>query len=111
MIGSVVMLTIVSSVAGWTSGAGMLIAGRSLQSVGAGGTNMLIELIICDFVPLRERSKFLSIIRGMFTVGITTGPFLGGVIAQSAGWRVGPFPTSSPFSKSTTTKNPPSAKN
>jgi MFS family permease len=64
----------------------MLIAGRSLQSAGAGGTNMLIELIICDFVPLRERSKFLGIILGTSTVGIATGPFLGGVIAQSTGW-------------------------
>jgi MFS family permease len=64
----------------------MLIAGRSLQSVGAGGTNMLIELIICDFVPLRERSRFLGIILGTSTVAIATGPFLGGVIAQSTGW-------------------------
>jgi hypothetical protein len=33
----------------------------------------------------------------MFTVEIATGPFLGGVIAQSAGWRVGLFPHLLPF--------------
>ncbi len=95
MIGSVVLLMIGSAVAGWANSAGMLIAGRALQGVGAGGCNMLIELIICDLVPLRERSKFLGIILGNFTVGTAIGPFLGGVIAQSKGWRVSlPLPTS-----------------
>ena len=58
---------------------------------------MLIELIICDLVPLRERSKFLGIILGTFTVGTAIGPFLGGVVAQSTDWRVSLFPLLLPF--------------
>jgi hypothetical protein len=48
----------------------------------------LVELVICDVVPLRERSKFMAIILGAFTVGTAIGPFLGGIIVQSSNWRV-----------------------
>lgn len=92
MIGSVVLLMIGSAIAGWAKGAATLIAGRSLQGVGSGGINMLTELIICDIVPLRERSKFLGIILGTFTIGTAIGPFLGGIIAQSKDWRVSSCP-------------------
>jgi len=48
----------------------------------------LVELVVCDVVPLRERSKFMAIILGVFTVGTAIGPFLGGLIVQSSNWRV-----------------------
>jgi MFS family permease len=37
-------------IAGPNTGA-MLIAGRSIQSVGAGGINMMADLVTCDLVP------------------------------------------------------------
>jgi MFS family permease len=87
MISSVVVLMIGSAICGWATNGAMLIAGRAVQGIGGGGINMLIELIICDLVPLRERSKFMGMILSTFSIGTTVGPFLGGVIAQKA-WRV-----------------------
>jgi MFS family permease len=88
MIFSVILLIIGSAICGWATNGAMLIGGRAVQGFGAGGINMLIELIICDLVPLRERSKFMGFILGTFSIGTSIGPFLGGVIAQSKGWRV-----------------------
>ncbi len=88
MILSVVILITGSAICGWATNGAMLIAGRAVQGVGGGAMNMLVELIICDLVPLRERAKFLGVILGTFAIGTAIGPFLGGVIAQSKAWRV-----------------------
>lgn len=48
---------------------------------------MLIELIICDLVPLRERPKFLSLVAVVFAIGTSMGPFIGGALVQHANWR------------------------
>lgn len=66
---------------------GMLIAGRSIQGIGGGGINMLIELIVCDMVPLRERGNFIGLLFGSVTVGAALGPFIGGIIVQTTTWR------------------------
>jgi MFS family permease len=36
----------------------MLIGGRAVQGVGAGGIYVLLDIICCDLVPLRERGKY-----------------------------------------------------
>ena len=66
---------------------GMLIAGRSIQGIGGGGINMLIELIVCDMVPLRERGNFIGLLFGFITIGAALGPFVGGIIVQTTTWR------------------------
>lgn len=65
----------------------MLIAGRSVQGIGGGGINLMIELIISDLVPLRERGKFLGIIFAVFALGTSIGPSVGGIIVQRSSWR------------------------
>ncbi|CZR58356.1 related to putative multidrug transporter Mfs1.1 (major facilitator family protein) [Phialocephala subalpina] len=87
MICSVVLLIIGSAICGWATNGAMLIAGRAIQGFGGGGINMLVELITCDLVPLRERSKFMGIIMGTFTVGTAVGPIVGGIIVQGGSWR------------------------
>lgn len=88
MISSVVLLIVGSAICGWAKNGHTLIAGRTIQGIGGGGINLLVELIICDLVPLRERSKFMGIIMATFTVGTAIGPIIGGIIAQSSSWRV-----------------------
>jgi MFS family permease len=88
MIISVAVLITGSAICGWAVNGAMLIAGRAIQGFGGGGVNLLTEVIICDLVPLRERSKFLGIILASITVGTAVGPFLGGVIVQGTSWRV-----------------------
>jgi MFS family permease len=40
----------------------MLIGARAVQGVGAGGINMLIDMIICDLVPMRERASLMGLL-------------------------------------------------
>ncbi|KAF2490808.1 MFS general substrate transporter [Lophium mytilinum] len=65
----------------------ILIFGRVVQGIGGGGINMLVNLIVCDLVPLRDRGKFMAVIFSAISVGTGLGPFLGGVIVQSTTWR------------------------
>lgn len=43
---------------------------------------MLIELIVCDLVPLRERPKFMGVVFILFALGSGMGPFIGGVLVS-----------------------------
>jgi len=60
MIFSAAAFTLGSGICGGAHTITMLIAGRIVQGVGAGGINVLIDIIICDLVPLRQRGKFLG---------------------------------------------------
>lgn len=55
---------------------GMLIAGRAVQGVGGGGIILMIEMIVCDLVPLRERGAAIGIIFAVFALGSSMGPFI-----------------------------------
>ncbi len=87
MIASVAIFVLGSGICGGANNGSMLIAGRTIQGIGSGGLNMLIDLIVCDLVPLRERGKFTGIIFSIFTIGTSMGPFIGGAIAQHSSWR------------------------
>ena len=87
MITSVAIFVLGSGICGGATNGAMLIAGRTVQGIGSGGLNMLIDLIVCDLVPLRERGKFTGIIFSIFTIGTSMGPFIGGAIAQHSSWR------------------------
>ncbi|KAI1446719.1 major facilitator superfamily domain-containing protein, partial [Annulohypoxylon stygium] len=85
-IGSVALFTIGSGIAGGAHNVGMFIAGRSIQGIGAGGMYVLIDIICCDLVPLRERGKYLGIVNSTTAVAAAIGPVLGGALAR-ANWR------------------------
>ncbi|KAL3454892.1 MFS general substrate transporter [Aspergillus insuetus] len=76
-----------SGICGGASNMNMLIAGRAIQGFGAGGINVLVETIVCDISPLRERGFNLSILFGGITVGTALGPVISGVIVQQTTWR------------------------
>jgi len=65
----------------------MLIAGRTVQGIGGGGCSMMIDMIICDLVPLRERGTVMGYIFGAATVATALGPFIGGILVQNSTWR------------------------
>ena len=58
----------------------------TLSRLGSGGIMMLIELIICDLVPLRERGKYLGYVQSPTAIGAIVGPVVGGALA-TANWR------------------------
>jgi MFS family permease len=86
-ISAVALLVLGSGIAGGSSNGAMFIAGRAVQGIGGGGVNMLIDLIICDLVPLRERPKYLGLVVVIFAIGSGLGPFIGGALVQQASWR------------------------
>ena len=42
--------------------------------IAAGGVNVLIEIVVCDLIPLRERGNYLAIIFGLIALGTALGP-------------------------------------
>ncbi|KUI61328.1 hypothetical protein VP1G_08506 [Cytospora mali] len=76
-----------SAVSGAAPNLGALITGRAIQGVGGGGINILIEIIVADLVPLRERPKFISYIFISYTIAVIMGPVIGGLLAQNVTWR------------------------
>ncbi|KXX77172.1 putative MFS-type transporter YusP [Madurella mycetomatis] len=87
MIASVGLFAVGSGIAGGANTAVMFIAGRLVQGLGGGGTVMLIDLIVCDLLPLRERSTYLGAVLGACAVGTVIGPVLGGALVSRASWR------------------------
>lgn len=49
--------------------------------------NMLIDLIICGLVPLREHPKYLGLVAIIFAIGTGMGPFIGGSLMRRSSWR------------------------
>jgi EmrB/QacA subfamily drug resistance transporter len=87
MILVVCLFALGSGIAGGSTNLAMLIAGRAIQGIGGGGVNLVIQLIVCDLVPLRERGNYMAAIFLFFTIGTAMGPFIGGIIVERTSWR------------------------
>ena len=87
MIAVVCIFALGSGIAGGSNSLAMLIAGRAIQGIGGGGVNLVIQLIVCDLVPLRDRGNYMGAIFLFFTVGTAMGPFIGGAIVERTNWR------------------------
>ena len=87
MLVAVALFALGSGVAGGADTATVFVIGRLIQGVGAGGMIMLIDLIVCDLLPLPERSQYLGIILSACVVGTLIGPVIGGAIAARVTWK------------------------
>ncbi|KAM0544554.1 hypothetical protein ACHAPJ_011771 [Fusarium lateritium] len=86
-LATVGIFTLGSGLCGGASTGDMLIAARAVQGIGGGGINMIIDLIICDLVPMRERAKYMGVLFAVITVFTSIGPLVGGALAQAGAWR------------------------
>ncbi|KAJ5852271.1 efflux pump fus6 [Penicillium soppii] len=87
MIISVVIFAMGSAMAGAANNTSLIIVGRTIQGVGGGGINTLVDIVICDLVPLRQRGKYVALMAAVWAVGTVVGPVLGGAFAQYVSWR------------------------
>lgn len=48
---------------------------------------MIIDLILCDLLPMRQRAKYMGILFSFVTIFTSAGPLIGGALAQAGAWR------------------------
>ncbi|KUI63648.1 hypothetical protein VM1G_10498 [Cytospora mali] len=86
MVIAVCVFALGSGIAGGANDTATMIAGRTVQGLGSGGIMLMVELIVCDMVPLRERGKYLGIVLSTAALGSIVGPVVGGALAEKD-WR------------------------
>jgi len=67
-------------------GFGVLIVGRAVQGLGAGGIFPVASAVIGDTFPAEKRGSALGMIGAVFGLAFIVGPLIGGVLLL-AGWR------------------------
>ncbi|KAF7289732.1 Iron permease [Mycena indigotica] len=92
MLLGIAIFSIGSALCGAATSMNFLIGGRTVQGLGAGAITALIQIIIADLVPLKDRGAFNGIIAllsqfSAFAIGSGTGPVVGGALAQHGQWR------------------------
>jgi EmrB/QacA subfamily drug resistance transporter len=83
----IAVFTLASFVMTMVPTTGMLIAARILQGFGGAMIFGTSVAILTSVFPQKERGKVLGIYITSVYLGLTVGPFLGGVLTQTLGWR------------------------
>ncbi|KAI0310149.1 major facilitator superfamily domain-containing protein, partial [Amylostereum chailletii] len=88
MLGTLFLFGLGSVLCGASTSLNFLIAGRTVQGLGGGAIAALIQIVIADLVPLRDRGVFNGIMALAYAMGGGTGPIIGGSLAQHGNnWR------------------------
>ncbi|WYZ40553.1 hypothetical protein EsH8_IV_000894 [Colletotrichum jinshuiense] len=64
-----------------------LCVARAVAGIGGGGMNSVVTILMSDIVPLRDRGVWQGYLNIIFAAGTSTGAPLGGLLADSIGWR------------------------
>ncbi len=81
------LFSLVSIPLALSNSAGMLILLRAVQGIGGAMYLGTLMAILTGVYPLRERGIAMGINTMAVSIGITSGPFLGGLLTQYVGWR------------------------
>jgi EmrB/QacA subfamily drug resistance transporter len=78
-----------SIAAGFSQGAGQLIAARAVQGIGMGGLQSLVQISIAAMISPRERGRYAGYQSSATALATIGGPLLGGLIVDTSwlGWR------------------------
>src|SRR5437016_7870457 len=83
---AIVIFLVGSALCGLSQNMTELILFRSLQGLGGGGLIVLVQAIIGDIVPPRERGRYQGLFGAVFGLSSVAGPLLGGFFAEH-NWR------------------------
>lgn len=86
-LGGLIVFTISSLLCGLSPGVGWLIGFRALQGVGAVMIAALGAAIVTEVFPDSERGRALGIVGAAVSLGVASGPTIGGLLIAVAGWR------------------------
>jgi EmrB/QacA subfamily drug resistance transporter len=82
-----VIFSVGSLLAGLSQSMETLIAARAFQGVGVGALTALVQVVIASIVSPRERGRYAGYIGAVFALATVSGPLIGGVLVDTAGWR------------------------
>ncbi len=86
-IGSIVIFTVASALAGLSQSMLWLIGSRAIQGIGGGGLTVTATAMIADIIPLRDRGKYQGAIGAVFGGTTVLGPLLGGFFTDHLTWQ------------------------
>ncbi|WP_202106952.1 MDR family MFS transporter [Agromyces seonyuensis] len=84
---ALVLFTVGTVIAGFSTDTNMLIAVRVIQGLGVGGLMSLVMIAVALIISPRERGKYMGVVGGIMALGTIGGPLLGGVLTDAWGWR------------------------
>ncbi|HEX4686832.1 MAG TPA: MDR family MFS transporter [Nocardioides sp.] len=86
-VGSIVIFTGASALAGLSQTMTWLIASRAIQGIGGGGLTVTATAMIADIIPLRDRGKYQGAVGAVFGGTTVLGPLLGGFFTDHLSWQ------------------------
>ncbi|WP_422730951.1 MDR family MFS transporter [Microbacterium abyssi] len=84
---SLILFTVGTVIAGFSTDTNMLIAVRVIQGIGVGGLMSLVMIAVALIISPRERGKYMGVVGGIMALGTIGGPLLGGFLTDVWGWR------------------------
>jgi EmrB/QacA subfamily drug resistance transporter len=84
---SIIVFIIGAFVSGMAPTMNVLIVGRAIQGVGAGGLFSLSMAIMGDILSPRERGQYLGYMGGAYATATVAGPLIGGLFVDYVSWR------------------------
>ncbi|KAL9054381.1 MAG: hypothetical protein Q9162_004183 [Coniocarpon cinnabarinum] len=64
-----------------------LVGARAFAGIGGGGMTTVVSILLSDAIPLQERGQWQGYINIVYASGGSIGAPLGGLLADSIGWR------------------------
>src|ERR1700710_3002905 len=86
-VGSIIVFTAASALAGLSQNMTWLIGSRALQGIGGGGLTVTATAMIADIIPLRDRGKYQGAMGAVFGGTTVLGPLLGGFFTDHLSWQ------------------------